>query len=350
MPLFTLRINGRTHRVEGEPDDSLLSVLRHDLGADGQQIRVRRRPLRRLHRARRRQTTRSCVTGISRVAGKAITTIEGLAEGDRCIRFSRRFSRPKRFSAATARPAWSWRQSVCCERMPNPTEDDIAACSTGTSAGAGHIPRIVRAVQPGGGAHARAPAAGAGDETSPDDRHRARALRAVTEPRRYRVRARRRDFLRLLAAGLVVCVAMPAASPLRNRAGRAGVAARSAASSRRGCTSTSAAASRPTPAKSRSVRTSARRWRRRSPTSCGCRSTSVTLVMADTDLTPFDAGTFGSRTTPGMAPQLARAAATAREMLIDRAAAQWQVDRATLTADDGRIDRARRRVRSRTAS
>ena len=38
-----------------------------------------------------------------------------------------------------------------------------------------------------------------------------------------------------------------------------------------------------------------------------------------------------------MAPQLARAAATAREMLIDRAAAQWQVDRATLTARDGRI-------------
>ncbi len=48
----------------------------------------------------------------------------------------------------------------------------------------------------------------------------------------------------------------------------------------------------------------------------------ISLVMADTDLTPFDQGTFGSRTTPTMAPQLARAAATAREMLIDLAAAQ----------------------------
>ncbi|HEX5070194.1 MAG TPA: molybdopterin cofactor-binding domain-containing protein, partial [Vicinamibacterales bacterium] len=36
----------------------------------------------------------------------------------------------------------------------------------------------------------------------------------------------------------------------------------------------------------------------------------VSMVMADTDLTPFDAGTFGSRTTPAMAPVLARAAAT----------------------------------------
>jgi len=63
----------------------------------------------------------------------------------------------------------------------------------------------------------------------------------------------------------------------------------------------------------------------------------VTLVMADTDRTPFDQGTFGSQTTPTMAPRLSRAAATAREMLIDQAAAKWQVDRATLTAKDGRI-------------
>lgn len=63
----------------------------------------------------------------------------------------------------------------------------------------------------------------------------------------------------------------------------------------------------------------------------------ITLVMADTDLTPYDAGTFGSRTTPAMAPQLASAAATAREMLIDRAAAEWQVARDTLSVKDGHV-------------
>jgi isoquinoline 1-oxidoreductase len=64
---------------------------------------------------------------------------------------------------------------------------------------------------------------------------------------------------------------------------------------------------------------------------------SVSLVMADTDLVPFDQGTFGSLSTPRMAPVLARAAATAREMLIDRAAALWSVDRAALTCRDGRV-------------
>jgi isoquinoline 1-oxidoreductase len=61
------------------------------------------------------------------------------------------------------------------------------------------------------------------------------------------------------------------------------------------------------------------------------------MVMADTDLVPYDAGTFGSQSTPRMAPQLARAAASAREMLIDRAAALWQLDRQSLTARDGRV-------------
>jgi isoquinoline 1-oxidoreductase len=63
----------------------------------------------------------------------------------------------------------------------------------------------------------------------------------------------------------------------------------------------------------------------------------VSLVMADTDLVPFDQGTFGSLSTPRMAPQLSRAAAAAREMLIDRAAALWNVDRSTLAIKDGRV-------------
>ena len=64
---------------------------------------------------------------------------------------------------------------------------------------------------------------------------------------------------------------------------------------------------------------------------------SVQLVMGDTDLTPFDMGTFGSRTTPTMSPQLRKAAAAARELLIDLAAEQIKVERASLVAADGKI-------------
>jgi isoquinoline 1-oxidoreductase len=64
---------------------------------------------------------------------------------------------------------------------------------------------------------------------------------------------------------------------------------------------------------------------------------SISLVMGDTELTPYDQGTFGSRTTPTMNPQLRRAAAAAREMLVDQAADQLKVERASLVAADGRV-------------
>jgi isoquinoline 1-oxidoreductase len=59
---------------------------------------------------------------------------------------------------------------------------------------------------------------------------------------------------------------------------------------------------------------------------------SITMVMADTAVTPFDMGTFGSRTTPIMAAQLRKVAAAAREMLLDLAAQRWSVDRSALVA------------------
>src|SRR6266446_1354549 len=47
---------------------------------------------------------------------------------------------------------------------------------------------------------------------------------------------------------------------------------------------------------------------------------SVRMVTADTALTPFDAGTFGSRTAPTITPQLRLLAAAARDLLIEGAA------------------------------
>ncbi|HVK08429.1 MAG TPA: molybdopterin cofactor-binding domain-containing protein, partial [Gemmataceae bacterium] len=63
----------------------------------------------------------------------------------------------------------------------------------------------------------------------------------------------------------------------------------------------------------------------------------VRMVMADTALVPPDAGTFGSQTTPQMASQLRRAAAAAREVLIDLAAEKAKVERTSLKVTDGKV-------------
>ena len=64
---------------------------------------------------------------------------------------------------------------------------------------------------------------------------------------------------------------------------------------------------------------------------------SIRFIMGDTELTPYDMGTFGSRTTPTMWPQMRKAAATAREMLIDLAAQRWGVDRAAVAIANGNL-------------
>jgi CO/xanthine dehydrogenase Mo-binding subunit len=63
----------------------------------------------------------------------------------------------------------------------------------------------------------------------------------------------------------------------------------------------------------------------------------ITMVMGDTDLVPWDAGTFGSRTTPTMGPQLRNMASAAREMLVEAAAQRWGAKPQELVAEDGRV-------------
>ena len=64
---------------------------------------------------------------------------------------------------------------------------------------------------------------------------------------------------------------------------------------------------------------------------------SIRLVMGDTALTPFDMGTFGSRSTPYMSPQLRRAASAARDLLVEQAAAEWKIAPDQLVAIDGKV-------------
>ncbi|HXX00538.1 MAG TPA: molybdopterin cofactor-binding domain-containing protein [Candidatus Acidoferrales bacterium] len=63
----------------------------------------------------------------------------------------------------------------------------------------------------------------------------------------------------------------------------------------------------------------------------------IEMVMGDTQLTPYDAGTFGSRTTPTMNLQLRRVAAAARDTLLELAAKQWSTKAGQLVAADGKV-------------
>ena len=73
---------------------------------------------------------------------------------------------------------------------------------------------------------------------------------------------------------------------------------------------------------------------------------SVDLVMGDTDLCPFDMGTYGSLTTRTLGPVLRAAAAEARAVLVQMAAERLKVDASDLEVTDGVVsaksDRSKR--------
>ena len=67
----------------------------------------------------------------------------------------------------------------------------------------------------------------------------------------------------------------------------------------------------------------------------------VHIVLGDTGRTPFDQGTFGSRTTATMGIQLRQVAAAMRERLLELAAVAWDVQPAELQAFDGSVRHGR---------
>jgi nicotinate dehydrogenase subunit B len=63
----------------------------------------------------------------------------------------------------------------------------------------------------------------------------------------------------------------------------------------------------------------------------------VTVIAGDTARVPYDVGTFGSRSTPVTGPQVLRAGAAMRDLLLDLAAAIWNVDSDDLRLEHGAV-------------
>lgn len=66
----------------------------------------------------------------------------------------------------------------------------------------------------------------------------------------------------------------------------------------------------------------------------------IQLVMADTGLVPDDGITAGSGSTPRTVPAVRHGAAAAREALITFAAQRWSAERSTIHVQDGKASRA----------
>ena len=144
---YTLRINGGTHEVEGEPGDSLLSVLRYELGLTGSKYGCGEGYCGACTVLVDGETTRSCVARLGAVAGKAITTIEGIAKGERLHPVQEAFLATEAFQCGYCTPGMVMATIGLLTRTPHPTEQDIAKVMDRNVCRCGTYPRIVEAVK-----------------------------------------------------------------------------------------------------------------------------------------------------------------------------------------------------------
>ena len=147
MPRYTLRINGRAYDVEGEPADNLLSVLRYDLGLTGSKYGCGEGHCGACTVLVDNQLARSCTTRLAAVAGKAVTTIEGLARGDQLHPVQEAFFEKEAFQCGYCTPGMVMATIALLRAHPNPTTDDIARFMARSVCRCGTYPRIIEAVK-----------------------------------------------------------------------------------------------------------------------------------------------------------------------------------------------------------
>jgi aerobic-type carbon monoxide dehydrogenase small subunit (CoxS/CutS family) len=150
-------VNGVRHQVEAEPETPLLSVLRDDLDLTGTKYGCGEGQCGACTVLIDGAPARSCITRLSTVAGKRITTIEGLASGGHLHPVQEAFLRAGAMQCGYCTAGMIVASAGLLGKNPNPSEPEIKQALEGNICRCGTYPRIVAAVRMAaktGGGHA----------------------------------------------------------------------------------------------------------------------------------------------------------------------------------------------------
>jgi isoquinoline 1-oxidoreductase alpha subunit len=146
MASIAFTLNGKGVRVEAEPDAPLLWVIREHLSLTGTKfgcgiaqcgactVHIEGNP------------TRSCVTSISSVAGKKVTTIEGLSP-DSSHPLQKAWIAEQVPQCGYCQSGQIMQAAALLAKNPRPSREEIVAHMNGNICRCGTYPRIVKAIQ-----------------------------------------------------------------------------------------------------------------------------------------------------------------------------------------------------------
>ena len=125
QPTIKLKVNGRDVDVTSDGDRSLLEILREDLALTGTKYGCGEGACGACSVLVDGKRIFSCSTPVSRVAGKSITTIEGLSEGDALHRVQQAFLDAGGFQCGYCTPGMIVAAVALLGRKPNPSDEEV---------------------------------------------------------------------------------------------------------------------------------------------------------------------------------------------------------------------------------
>ena len=144
---INLLINGQTFRVDAEPDAALLSVLREQLDLTGSKYGCGEGQCGACTVLIDGKAHRSCITPVSSVANKSVTTIEGLARGQHLHPVQQAFLDEDAMQCAYCASGMIMSAVSLLNNKRNPSDEEILQFMQGNICRCGTYPRIVAAIR-----------------------------------------------------------------------------------------------------------------------------------------------------------------------------------------------------------
>ena len=127
MPTFSFTLNGEATSVTAAPDEPMLWVLRDMLGVTGPKYGCGVGVCKACTSHLDGKAFNPCVTNLRDVAGKKVTTIEGLADGDQLHPVQEAWLEQDVAQCGYCQPGQIMAAVALLKRTSNPTDEDIDA-------------------------------------------------------------------------------------------------------------------------------------------------------------------------------------------------------------------------------
>jgi len=152
MATFRFKVNGKDRRIETDPARPLLDVLREDLGLTGTKYGCGEGQCRTCTVLMDGKPAASCITPVREAEGRAIVTIEGLAQGGGLHRVQQAFLEEGAMQCGYCVPGMIVRAVALLESNPHPSRAEIVQWMDGNLCRCCGYPRILAAIERAAGA------------------------------------------------------------------------------------------------------------------------------------------------------------------------------------------------------